>query len=228
MFTFSNGAQISSRWNLNANIQKYDPTQTNPNKQSGYNSVKYIKIIEDKSKASLFWVLPHKIHIFWHINKAQPHIREGLLHQVPCSRFSLLLFLWYICCSQALSCKVLSISSDMQSISSPAFNSALHSAVLDPTQPTLHLPEHLLCCFYWELNNNRRKQNILWLFMATPENISGYSPPDHSGQTVTCPFTTLQKYNYFCGYLILLPKKELKMNGMDAGRRKKKNQYSSK
>lgn len=32
MFTFSDEAQIVSRWNLNANIWKYDPTQTNPNK----------------------------------------------------------------------------------------------------------------------------------------------------------------------------------------------------
>lgn len=92
---------MSSRWNLNANIGKYDPTQTNPNKQSGYNSVKYSRIIEDKSKASLFWVLPLKIHIFWQINKTQPRIREVLLHQVPHSSSSLLLFLWCICCSQA-------------------------------------------------------------------------------------------------------------------------------
>lgn len=32
MFTFSDGAQTPSRWDLNANIWKYDPTQTNPDK----------------------------------------------------------------------------------------------------------------------------------------------------------------------------------------------------
>lgn len=128
MFTLSDGAQISSRWNLNANIEKYDPTQTNPNKQSGYNSVKCSRIIEDKSNVSLFWVLPLKIHIFWQINTAQPRIRQELLHQVPCSSSSLLLFLWCISCSQAWSCKVLSISSSMQSTSSPVFNSVNSSA----------------------------------------------------------------------------------------------------
>lgn len=105
---------------------------------------------------------------------------------------------------------------------------ALHSAVLDPTQPTLHPPEHLLCCFYCELNN-RRKQKILWLFMATPENISDYSRPDHSGQTMTCPSATLQKYNYFFGYLVLLPKNRnlLEQKFIGTGRREK-SQYSSK
>lgn len=210
MSTFRDGAQISSRWNLNANVRKYDPTQTNPNKYSGYNSVKYSRIITDKSKASLFWVLPLQIHIFWQINKARPRIREVLLHQVPCSSSSLLLFLWCICCSQVWSCKVLSISSDMQSTSSPVSNSLWRECSAfcwagfnTANAPSSWAPLVLFVLRAQEyqkatedsLDIHDHTRKYLWLYPTWP-----FRP------NCDLPLCNSAEIQLFCKYLILLPK----------------------